>query len=1723
MKDRTETSESTTHQRIDCLIDQYLSELRQGNVMDVDAFAHQYPDVEQELREMLQTIVAVERLHAGAHREECPTTSTPHFELPMMDDYRILRVVGRGGMGIVFEAIQKSLDRRVALKVLPQSMLQNQQARERFQFEARTAARLHHTNIVPIHEFGFHEDTCFFTMQFIDGQALDQVIADLKRVRSGSAFPSSEHPTSFEDATGAPTISVISVTNQTNRYQRRSETGAGEQAAETSSVALAEATRDTTVGSPSQPSTWSSSPGYAPYFINVAQIARQAAEALAYAHQQGVIHRDIKPSNLILDQHWKLWITDFGLAKSDESMDLTRQGDVVGTLRYMAPERFEGECTSQNDIYSLGATLYELIVLHPPFHADDRIQLIDQIKAATPAKLRSIDRKVPYDLQTIVEKAMAADTGRRYLTAKAMANDLERFLAGRPILARRVGNMERLWLWSKKNRSLAAALTAVIAMLVLGTIGSTFAAIVFQRQSAFNAILAAQKAAQSVDAKTQRDLALQNAYFADMRQVLDDWENGHVRRMMTTLREYVPHPGSTDVRGWEWSYLLSLPNQNVSTITDFPGTATQVGWSPDGQKLAGVCSDDRLRIWDTNALLVREIVVPGLRSFAFDRDGKRLATACGDPVLRIWDLDAGRMIDSHKTEFTELHLVDWNHQTNQIALGGIHPDNQVLVVDAENHQIVISQFDWFHLEQLEGRTFNAPNLLKLSPDGKSLFVSFPKGFCVCDLHGAFLNRSMGFDRDSKATDFWSTQPMCVAWLPDSQRYVIGTYLQGALVCEIDRQSEDPQLITRIGGGSVDAALVSPDGQRVYLGNRSQRIEVFNLDEPESLLQTHKGHLGGVISLAIQPRGELLASSSNDGSIRIWNLLGNVLAQSTDKQLLGSGTSPDGRWNWTNEAGTVTIFDVNSGTRLFSLNGFAHGGRPLKVAAKFFPDIGLALFWESEIAFGPLHIQVVDTNCWQLLHQRSAYTIGGNWSSVAGDFAVDRVGETGGLWLFDGARGTTSFFQAHAAGAPNIALSPSGKYLASAWQGEVKLWDTRTQTEIASFYGHRPGGYMPWLCWGNTGRYFATTSIDRTVKIWDVERKSLTQTLLGLQSTSEQTDFGFSKDDRLFSARDNSNNKVWHVDTGRELLSVTNKDSALIRQHFANDNTSDQLVLSETELQFHALAKAEELSQNSAQVEQYEHQSQHALAAVLLGQPDSQHFAPERAMRLSQRALELNPTNPQYLLTLALAQYYSQAYADALATLKLSADSGADPLIVDLLQADCLRLLDRKQDATVAISRAKALFNRAPPINKTHRRLARSILKSFFTDGIERTSPTKVGVTTLQDELNGIDDGQISLREAAILVADGGEIHFDVAGVVRLKLGAVEIDKSLSLVGPGTDQLTIDAEGQSQIFRIRDGDEGAFAVVSISGIHLTKGASPQEKLALAGSYGGAIQCFESLNLRNCLFDHNDGGHAGGAVMLWDSGKIVIHGCQFISNSATVGGAIQIAGADPAEMQASVSLYACTFRANQAEWGGAAIRTGSGEDTLRVVNSTFVENIATQKVASADVLNGGGAVLANNRETEILHCTFTKNQGAAVTSHLYAQVWSMEGLPKLTISNSILAENLGVDGTPLDLNSDSKVIATVSHCILGEIANGFDDAGNNLRGFAPRLGPLANNGGPTPTVALLPGSPAIDSGSANNSADPTLRFDQRGAPYARSLDGNGDGKSLPDIGAVEFCVK
>jgi serine/threonine protein kinase len=452
------------------VVEALTAQLKEGKGLDLEACMAQYPQYGDELRGLFPALNLLTGLSRSGSASFPPAVSEEMNGRTAgeLGDFRILSEVGRGGMGVVYEAVQISLDRRVALKVLPFASTLDAKQLQRFKNEAQAAAHLHHQSIVPVYATGCERGVHYYAMQFIEGHTLAAVIAELRSKAQQVHAAAERAPGAAAEAANA--IRTVPWIPEEDRPDDSRHTAPGE--------ALPPATLPPTMpkaGISTERSTQSPA-----YFRSVAQLGVQGAEALEHAHQLGIVHRDIKPANLLVDGRGSLWVTDFGLAHCQGQAGLTMSGDLVGTLRYMSPEQALAQRVTidhRTDIYSIGATLYELLTLEPAFSGHDRQALLRQIAFEEPKSPRRLNPALPAELETIILKALEKNPAERYATAQELAEDLERYLKDEPIRARRPSFQMRLRKWMRRHRPVVATgLAAAVILLVAVTLVTLLAA-----------------------------------------------------------------------------------------------------------------------------------------------------------------------------------------------------------------------------------------------------------------------------------------------------------------------------------------------------------------------------------------------------------------------------------------------------------------------------------------------------------------------------------------------------------------------------------------------------------------------------------------------------------------------------------------------------------------------------------------------------------------------------------------------------------------------------------------------------------------------------------------------------------------------------------------------------------------------------------------------------------------------------------------------------------------------------------------------------------------------------------------------------------------------------------------------------------------------------------------------------------------------------------------------
>lgn len=706
-------------------------------------------------------------------------------------DYELLVEIARGGMGIVYRARQVSLNRIVAVKMILTGQFASKQIAQRFKSEAIAAAVLHHPNIVAVHEVGVHEGQHFFSMDYVEGQNLAQLVG--------------------------------------NR--------------------------------PLSP-------------LQAARYVKLIAEAIHYAHQQGILHRDLKPSNvLIASATDQPRVTDFGLAKrlvvppsggtgpaeaETPSDFLTLTGEVLGSPNFMPPEQASG-CRGKvgrpSDVYGLGGILYHLLTARAPFQAESLETIVTQVINTEPVSPRLLNPSVPRDLETICLKCLEKESVRRYATAKDLAEELTRFLSHEPIHARPATRVERVWRWCRRKPALAATLAVLQVVLIAGLSG-----IVWQWRRA----------------EQGESKARQNLYAADMLLAQQAFEQSDLRRLTELLQKHVPQGRDQDLRGWEWRYLRQfLRPDDLGTLGRHAGSVRSVAFAPDGMRLASGGSDG-LRLWDLRShrelSLQRPAISSWVDSVAFSPDGSWLASAEAGGAVSIWPVKTihqaaptvlqlrggGRLAWSPDSRL--LANVVWGdraeHGSSRFRVWDVNTRQEFARADLE-HEFGMAPSPNYEFRRASGT--GGPQVVGYSPTGTAIAVGTQDGKIVL------------WDPSNRATiRSFPADPFClwaVTFSPDGRLLASA----GDSSVRIWNPSTGVAITNLVGHlGDVTSLAFSPDGQRIASASNDQTVKLWNTITWQ-LEATLRGHVRAVASVAFSPDGQTLATGSDDRTIKLWSV------------------------------------------------------------------------------------------------------------------------------------------------------------------------------------------------------------------------------------------------------------------------------------------------------------------------------------------------------------------------------------------------------------------------------------------------------------------------------------------------------------------------------------------------------------------------------------------------------------------------------------------------------------------------------------------------------------------------------------------------------------------------------------------------------------------------------------------------------------------------------------
>jgi serine/threonine protein kinase/WD40 repeat protein/Tfp pilus assembly protein PilF len=734
---------------LDIVAEEFIRRLRAGDHPSLSEYAARHPELAERIKALFPALVEMEAAGSAVG----PLAGTPQRapRVPVrIGEFRILRTVGEGGMGVVFEAVQESLGRHVALKVLARG--RGATYLERFRREARAVARLHHTNVVPVFAVGEAEGVHYYAMQFIHGQSLDAVLREVRALRRPGAGSPLEAAASSLAATVARSLQD------------------GDFAAPAPEARVPQA--------PTHPAARSELPNQSEgvYYREAARLGTQAAEALAYAHGQGVLHRDVKPSNLLLDTQGTLWITDFGLAKADDSDDLTQTGDVVGTLRYMAPERFSGRADARSDVYALGATLYELVTLRPAFPHSDRLELLERITREVPPAPRRFEPRIPRDLETIVQKAMARDPIDRYRSAADLAADLHRFLSDRPILARRASPVEELWRWARRNRMVAGLAASIALLLVFAAVGAALAAFQMGRD---------RDHARRAERERTRQLAhslLDQARAARFsRRPGQRFDGLDAIRKASLLGRQMGEPASFfDELRTQAVACMALPDVRIGTGANAPSALPYGFIAAAEDRYVAFDGSGQLRVvrMDDDCEINRLEVYPGSSTVRLSADGSVIAACSTSGSFRAWDLrrsDPAPLMD----ESTGIRRYDVRSDGAELVLGRDDGTIELRAVRSGRAP-----------RQLPIRGVLAE--LAYAPDGRWLAVSVDRTVTIVDCQKA-----------SVAVNLPQIAPITsMSWTADGQRLAVTPGNGLVVLWDVPAGLEIRRFATRDDGGTI---------------------------------------------------------------------------------------------------------------------------------------------------------------------------------------------------------------------------------------------------------------------------------------------------------------------------------------------------------------------------------------------------------------------------------------------------------------------------------------------------------------------------------------------------------------------------------------------------------------------------------------------------------------------------------------------------------------------------------------------------------------------------------------------------------------------------------------------------------------------------------------------------------------------------------------------------------
>lgn len=1122
------------------IVEDLTQRLQRHEAVDLRHVVAEHREHAEQLKQILPALEILAELGSTAGEDSLAVSPlaggrSPHDETPgTLGDFRILREIGRGGMGVVYEAEQISLDRRVALKVLPLAGMLDPRRLQRFKNEARAAAGLHHPGIVPVHAVGCERGVHYYAMQYIEGVTLAQVIANERnhlppfagsqgRIqdsgfgirgtrnlhplgrggRGGARGPVMERPGDNEDRGSKLVDRPTPVVPRSSIRDPRSSTIVAAVSTENG--------RDRT-RAPDRCRT-------------IADWGIQIAEALEYAHSVGVIHRDIKPANLILDETGRVWIADFGLAQLETDAGLTMTGDVLGTLRYMSPEQALGErglVDQRSDVYSLGLTLYELLTRTPAFAHANRRELLQRIANDDPTPARSIVPSIPIELETVVQKAIEKDPATRYATARDLADDLRRFLRELPIRARRASRADQMRKWARRNRGFVRMAAVFTAVLTVAVVTATF--LVERARHETRVVQLAHEADQR-RLETEQAPRRLHQYVTAINLADRAWRAGQFDVAQQYLRPWGEDPGEDDLRGFEWQFLSNVVNKSPHQFGSHHGSAYCSALSPDGRHLA-TGGADGVRIWDVaTGAMVKPLKghFADVNGVAFSADGQRFATASDDRTAIIWNVS------------------DWSNQQIVQAPGPViqvafSPDKRFLLLGLrwelnadgqEGHRA--ATWIWDIEQKKRHKTVYGHEAriqsLALTPDGVTIATSADDAkLCVWKLPDGDSIRHIPNNPDpedhagAEGVAFAHTQP----WLAS----VSGPYLRIWNFSSGDKVAELPSLSYRMRG-----VTFSRDDSLIAAGGEDGQVH-FWVREPDGRYAYQppvRAH-SQLWSFTFLP-DDRLVTTAESGGVQVWDLrkpvqehrikTQNVIwadfAFSPDGQTLFAAVGDLERYPLVGPWAKVALAcnGPPATTVAVSANGrmLATGGENGVVSMLNSDDLSSRWTWLPDFNAGP-----VSRQSFLASPELLATKLPGRDTVTYFDVQTGRI-----VPPLDPKEDFKTRVHFASNGTTAVSLHIEGRL--EWWERGERLWKVDV-----------PGAVWREVAFSHNGKICAVGCADGTIHVWDVSGPDSEFVFLG--DSNAVGPIAFSANGKTLVGRVNGNRaRLWNIASGRELLTL----------------------------------------------------------------------------------------------------------------------------------------------------------------------------------------------------------------------------------------------------------------------------------------------------------------------------------------------------------------------------------------------------------------------------------------------------------------------------------------------------------------------------------------------------------------------------------------------------------